>query len=62
VLAALAASVAFEVAVGSNGRVWLQAGTTADTIVCANALRNAERMAPDEHAPMVRQLLRIARR
>jgi exosome complex component RRP40 len=62
VLIALAGTIPFEIAVGCNGRVWVQATTPTDVVIVCNALRNAEHMRMEEHAHMVKELLRLAGR
>ena len=47
-LSELGKSVAFEIAVGMNGRVWVRAKTVRDTICIANAIAAAEFMDNEE--------------
>ena len=57
ILNCLGKFLAYEVAVGSNGRVWVKSGTVAKTILVANAIRNAEHLPPDRAEAMVGQLV-----
>lgn len=42
VLQVLGESIAYEIAVGLNGRVWVSSGSPAHTVIVANALANSE--------------------
>lgn len=42
VLAALGKRIPYEIAVGMNGRVWVNSGSVTNTIVITNALQNSE--------------------
>eukprot|EP00975_Prorocentrum_lima_P014638 3103151-Prorocentrum_lima.AAC.1 len=42
VLLSLAKHLAFEIAVGANGAFWVRAGTTRETCVIVNALKQSE--------------------
>ncbi len=44
VLAALGDYVAFETAIGMNGRIWIHANAERDIILVANAIRNSEHL------------------
>ncbi|KAJ2000245.1 exosome non-catalytic core subunit rrp40 [Coemansia thaxteri] len=57
VLAALGKGLPFEVAVGVNGRVWVNAGTVQSTILVANAIRNSEYLDAKQCRQMVKELL-----
>lgn len=57
VLAALGASLQFEVAVGMNGRVWVSAGSTAATILVANAITSCEFLTATQQGTLVSRLL-----
>ncbi|KAJ2064509.1 exosome non-catalytic core subunit rrp40 [Coemansia sp. S146] len=57
VLAALGNGVPFEVAVGVNGRVWVNAESVATTILVANAIRNSEYLDAKQCRQMVKELL-----
>ena len=61
VLKALAQYVAYEVAIGLNGRVWCRASTLGDAIVVANALENAAFLEDTAVAPMVGQVINAMR-
>ena len=56
-LAALGASLQFEVAVGLNGRVWVHSPSPATTIFVANALSRAEGQSREEAAASVKAML-----
>lgn len=56
VLRALGELLPYEVAVGLNGRVWVKAACPAHTILVANAIANAELLAPAEARAMVAAL------
>lgn len=49
--------IAFEVAVGMNGAVWLRASTTMHTILVRNAILNADKLDEGLHEGMVEHLL-----
>ena len=49
--------LAYEIAVGANGRVWVKSASVGKTIMVANALRNAEYLAPERAEAMVAQLV-----
>lgn len=53
--------VAYELAVGHNGRVWVAAPSIKHSIVIANAICNAEFLPLEQVAGMVRQLVSIIR-
>ncbi|TMW69382.1 hypothetical protein Poli38472_001538 [Pythium oligandrum] len=57
VLQALAKSIAFEIAVGLNGIVWVNSRATKHTTVVTNAILNSETMSPSEIDVMVQQLI-----
>ena len=61
VLKALAQYIAYEVAIGLNGRVWCRAATLGDAIVVANALENAAFLEDNAVAPMVGQVITAMR-
>ncbi|KAI8136905.1 hypothetical protein BJV82DRAFT_661645 [Fennellomyces sp. T-0311] len=50
----------FELAVGMNGRVWINSNTVKDTIMLANAIQNSEYLDADECSAMVQGLLNKA--
>lgn len=58
VLNALGEQVPYEVAVGVNGRIWVRAATTAQTVLVANAIQNSEYLTPDQARAMVAALAR----
>ena len=60
-LAALGRRLAYEVAIGLNGRVWCRAATLGDAIVVANALENAAFLEDTAVAPMVGQVINAMR-
>ncbi|KAJ2890157.1 exosome non-catalytic core subunit rrp40 [Coemansia aciculifera] len=57
VLSALGNSVPFEVAVGVNGRVWVNAESAEKTILVANAIKNSEYLDAKQCRQMVKELL-----
>lgn len=57
VLALLGAALAFELAVGQNGRVWVGGADVGATVLVANALGNSERLSPGQAHIMVKKLL-----
>ncbi|KAJ1673864.1 exosome non-catalytic core subunit rrp40, partial [Spiromyces aspiralis] len=59
ILAALGEYIAFEVAVGLNGLVWVNAGKDSPqkTVLIANAIRNSEHLNRNECYQMVRELV-----
>ena len=57
-LAALGRLVAFELAVGLNGRVWIKAGTVRHTILLANALAASEHMLPEHVDALLKDMWR----
>jgi exosome complex component RRP40 len=60
VLDVLGSALAFELAVGLNGAIWVRAESAATTALVTNALRNAEFLTRDETAAATRRLLRQA--
>lgn len=60
VLEEVAGKVAFEVAVGRNGRVWVKAGGVKETLVVGRALREADEggLGVEEQVRLVRRLLK----
>lgn len=56
VLRALGRHVPFELAIGCNGRVWVNSGSTMHTVVVTNAILNSEGMAPAAVRTMVGKL------
>ena len=59
-LAALGKHVKFETAVGANGVVWIKAGSTAETLLVAQAIEASQKMAPQLIAKFVRELVAAA--
>ncbi|KAJ1887828.1 exosome non-catalytic core subunit rrp40 [Kickxella alabastrina] len=57
VLGALGAGVPFEVAVGLNGRVWINTASPATTVLVANAIKNSEFLNAKQCRQMVKELL-----
>ena len=57
VLSCLGRSVAFELAIGVNGRVWVNSASPMTTIVITNAILNSYRMPTPMVEHMVAQLL-----
>jgi len=57
VLEALGKSLSYEIAVGLNGRVWVNAAKPATTIVVSNAILNAEFLSSTQQHIMVKKLL-----
>ena len=57
VLTALGAALAFELAVGQNGRVWVGGADAGAVVLVANALGNSERLSAGQAHIMVRKLL-----
>jgi exosome complex component RRP40 len=60
VLTALGTSIPFEVAIGLNGWVWVQAGSPLHTIIVSNVLLRAEHMTDAECEQLVRKLVATA--
>ncbi|KAG6964397.1 hypothetical protein JG688_00007740 [Phytophthora aleatoria] len=60
VLASLGKKLAFEVAVGVNGVVWVNAKTTKNITIISNAIMNSESMSPSEVDGMVSRLVEDA--
>lgn len=60
VLEECAEKIAFEVAVGRNGKVWVKSGSVKETIVVGRALQEADEQSLDveEQKKLVRKLLR----
>ncbi|KAG5059507.1 hypothetical protein JHK87_000536 [Glycine soja] len=57
VLDALGKKLSFEIAVGLNGRVWVDAASPHTTIVVANAIMNSETLSGAQQRIMVEKLL-----
>jgi len=49
----------YEVAVGINGRIWVNSTTTLSTILIANAIQNSSYMKPEQIAAMVDALVKM---
>lgn len=60
VLESIAEKVAFEVAVGRNGLVWVKAGTVKETLLVGKALQetDAEVLGVEEQEKLARRLLK----
>lgn len=58
-LKALGKYIAYEIAVGMNGRVWIRGKTVRDTICLANAISVAEHMTNDEITRMSKKLVDV---
>lgn len=60
VLEEVAEKVAFEVAVGRNGKVWVKSGGVKETLVVGRALQETDRegLGVDEQEKLVKRLLR----
>ncbi|PSC74316.1 exosome complex component rrp40 [Micractinium conductrix] len=58
VLSALGRALQFEMAVGQNGRVWLDAPSPATVILVANAIQSSEFLSPAQQEHLVAALLR----
>lgn len=56
-LAEVGVHVGFQCAVGMNGRVWIDAGDAAKTILVARAVREAEGLDEEQVRKLVRQLV-----
>lgn len=59
VLNALGGRLAFEVAVGANGLVWVNAGSPRDTVAVCSALEKGEALTDDQARLLVDRLLDI---
>ncbi|XP_042493885.1 putative exosome complex component rrp40 [Macadamia integrifolia] len=57
VLEALGKKLSFEIAVGLNGRVWVNAGSASTVILAANAIVNSESLSSTKQKIMVEKLL-----
>ncbi len=57
VLQALGQALQFEVAVGLNGRVWINSPSTANTIIVANVLSRSEYLSGAQAQQLVKSLL-----
>ena len=57
VLGALGSSLAFELAVGVNGRVWVAASSVRATVLVANAITTCEFLSPTQVQTLVARLL-----
>ncbi len=60
VLEEMAGMVAFEVAVGRNGKVWVKSGGVKETLLVGRALQETDRegLGVEEQGRLVRRLLR----
>ena len=56
----IAEKVAFEIATGRNGKVWIKAGTVAETLLVSKALQRTDRnsLSIEEQRKFVAKLLR----
>ena len=57
VLKLLGDKIGYECAIGMNGKVWVKANKTEDTILIANAIQNSEFLTPDQVKAMVAKML-----
>lgn len=60
VLAALGKTLAFEIAIGVNGIVWVNSKSVKNTIILSNAILNSETMTASEIDVMVSRLVEDA--
>ncbi len=60
VLEALAKHIQYEVAVGLNGRVWVNADSPAKIILVANAISNGEFLSPSQTESLVAKLVEVS--
>ena len=60
VLEEIAEKVAFEIAVGRNGKVWVNSGGVKETLLVGKALQetDAQRLSIEEQVKVVRKLMR----
>ncbi|KAI9203301.1 uncharacterized protein BJ171DRAFT_443542 [Polychytrium aggregatum] len=56
VLSALGERIPFEIAVGMNGRVWVNAGSSRHIVLVVNAIKNSEHVSPEKAKDLVRAL------
>jgi exosome complex component RRP40 len=59
VLKCIGEHIAFELAVGQNGKVWVDAGTPLRTILVSNAIINSEFLTPKKTATMCKRLASV---
>ena len=59
VLEALARHIQYEVAVGLNGRVWVNADSPTKIILVANAISNSEFLTPAQTETLVAKLVEV---
>ncbi|BDA49650.1 Exosome complex component rrp40 [Coccomyxa sp. Obi] len=57
VLDALGKSVQFEIAIGQNGRVWIDAASAATVVLIANAIARSEFLSADQSRLLVQKLM-----
>jgi len=57
ILALLGKKFPFEIAVGMNGRIWINSGSTATTIKIARAIQDSEYMSEQQCREMVKHLI-----
>lgn len=58
VLHALGAEVPFEITIGRNGRVWVKAQRTSQTMMICNAIKASERLSPKQTRALVKELVK----
>lgn len=58
ILTTLGSYLPYEVAVGINGRIWVKATTTENTILVANSILNSQHMTKEQIQAMVQTLLK----
>ncbi len=58
VLDALGKSLQYEIAIGQNGRVWIDAATAATAVVTANAILRSEFLSADQSRLLVQKLVK----
>ena len=61
VLKYLGKKIPYEIAVGMNGRVWINSQSCKHTILVANTIQRAESLSDDQTAELVKQMIEAAR-
>ena len=62
ILQILGKTVPYEIAVGLNGRVWINSETYANTVLVSNAILKSEGLSQDEMVLLVNDMVNAAKR
>ena len=60
ILSALGSAVHYEIAIGQNGRLWVNAHNTTTAVLVANAIIHSEYLSPSQCQVLVKKLSAVA--